>query len=231
VRSTRFRPLLVAVLAVFTMLPFGAGSALALLTDSATSDTNTLGTATWSFNLHNNPTPPAGNTTAQFNLAMDATVPTAGTLYNYDTNCDTNRTGRTLNRITPSPTNTTACQYANWLSPVLPAPVALSGSLTLDAWVATNATQSNQTGALAIYVRDYNPASGTYATIASTVSTATYAAGRTFYERIVAVPVTGTVTVATGHRIELKLEASTAGARNLMVAYDTSTYRSTFRVR
>lgn len=38
--------------------------------------------------LHNNPTPPVGNTTAQADLLMNTTAPTSGTLYNYDTDRD-----------------------------------------------------------------------------------------------------------------------------------------------
>ena len=38
--------------------------------------------------LHNNPTPPTGDTTMQHPLPMDADTPTATTLFNYDTDHD-----------------------------------------------------------------------------------------------------------------------------------------------
>ena len=45
--------------------------------------------------LHNNPTPPIGNTTMQDLLPLDATTPTATLLYNYATDVDSDP-GRTI---------------------------------------------------------------------------------------------------------------------------------------
>ena len=224
----RLRAPLVLTLA-FTTLLAQAGTSLAMFTESKAAAANTFNSSNWAFFLHNNPTPPTGTTTAQFNLAMNPTAPTAATLYDYDTNCGGNGAGRTLARVTPSPTQATTCNYANWRTAALSSALTLTGNVTLDVWIETNTSTASRTGALAIYLRDYNPASSTYTEITNLVSTSTYAVGLTWYERVITV--TASYTLPVGHQLELKLEASTAGQASLVVAYDTTT-RSTFlRVR
>ncbi len=55
--------------------------------------------------LHNNPTPPVGNTVSQVDLPMDTSAPTATTLYNYDTNRDSDPGRRLV--LTADPLTTT----------------------------------------------------------------------------------------------------------------------------
>jgi hypothetical protein len=220
----RLRVPLILTLA-FTTLLAQAGTSLAMSTEWKAAAANTFGSSYWAYFLHNNPTPPTANTTAKFNLAMDPTAPTAATLYDYDTNCGGSGSGRTLARVAPSPTQATTCDYANWRTATLSSALTLTGNVTLDVWLETNTSTASRTGALAIYLRDYNPTSSTYTEITNLVSTSTYAVGLTWYERVITV--TASYTLAVGHQLELKLEASTAGQASLLVAYDTTT-RSTF---
>ena len=61
--------------------------------------------------LHNNPTPPTGNTRMQHPLPMDANAPTATTLFNYDRDRDSRagrliqKAGRRRRRTAPSSSN------------------------------------------------------------------------------------------------------------------------------
>ena len=162
---------------------------------------------------------------------MNATVPTAATLYQYSTDCVA-RAGRRLTRAAPSPTQATVCDYVNWRTAAQTAAMTLSGTVTLDVWATTDTTNTNRTGVLVAYLRDYNPTGGTYVEIANGTDTYQYAVGRTtFYLRAIAITVTGTYTLAVGHQLEVKLEASNAGQNAMLAAYDTATYQSYLRIR
>jgi len=224
------RPLLLAALVSASLL-VGAGTSLARFTSTQSSVGNTLATGNWVYYLHNNPTPPTGDTTAQFNLTATTAASTQATLYDYDTNCD-NRTGRQLARVSPTPGQATTCNYANWRMPALGADLTLKGTVTADVWSAIDAGSPGSTGSLIAYLRDYDPATGTYVEIASGTYTGIYAASRTFYERPISVAIGGQYVLAAGHRLELKLEAPSATAqRDMMVAYDATAYPSALRLR
>jgi hypothetical protein len=226
----RLRLPLVLTLALATLVA-QAGTSLALFTDSKTAAANTFGSATWAFYLHNNPTPPAGDTAAQVNLVMNATTPTAATLYQYSTGCVA-RAGRRITRAAPNPNQATACNYVNWRTPVLAATLRLSGAITVDIWSAADTANANQTAGIVAYLRDFNPAgTGSYTEIANGLFTTTYAIGRTFYHYPITVTVASAYTVPVGHQLELKLVASNAYQAPVLVAYDTTTYRSYLRVR
>jgi hypothetical protein len=230
--GVRGRAILVLALACICLFEGGVGSAQALFGRSATAGVNPFAAGTWAYYLHNNPTPPTGNTTAQYNLTMTATVPTATVLRNYDTN-GANRPGRGITRNNPpSPGLLTALRYVNWRTPALPAGLTLSGAVTVDVWSATNTTAARRNGSLIAYLRDYNPSAGTYVEIANATYTALYAAGRTYYETAISVTVAPAYTLAAGHMLEMKLESPSATSQNnMLVAYDTTTDSSLVRVR
>jgi hypothetical protein len=212
----------------------GAGASVARFTDTAAIGANTLTAGYWTdYYLHNNPTPPTGNTTAQANLTATTTASTEATLYNYDTNCDT-RTGRLLTRLNPpTPGNTTTCYYVNWRLPVQATALTLAAgsTVTADVWSATQTNRANRTGSLIAYLRDYNPGTGAYVEIANATYTANYPAGRTFYDTPISIVIGTTRTVAVGHRLELKLESPQATSQHdMMVAYDTTGYPSYLRL-
>jgi hypothetical protein len=206
---------------------------LARFTSSAADGGNAFTSGHWTYDLHNNPTPPTGNTTAQANLTATMTASTQVTLFNYDTDCDTD-TGRQLVQVNPpTPGNTTLCRYVNWRLPVQAVALPLTGTVTADIWAATQVKQGYRTGSIIAYLRDYNPAgAGTYVEIANATYTGNYVVGGTFYERSIAIPITGTYTLPIGHQLELKLEAPrTAPPNDMMVAYDTTGYPSYLRLR
>jgi hypothetical protein len=223
------RILLLVALAAACLTMSGTTTSLALLTGRANAAA-IVGSGTWSYYLHNNPTPPPANTTAQVNLTATTIASTATTLRRYDTNC-ANRAGRGLILAAPTPTQASACYYANWLTPVQATPLKLQGSVTLDIWSATNQVNNGVTGALIVYLRDYNPALLTYAEITNYTFTGTYNR-RTWVHTPITIPIAGTPTLAAGHQLEVKVEApSTATAYSMLVAYDTTTYPAFVRVR
>jgi len=231
-RGLRRGALLTLALSAVFLLATGAGSSLATFSAGSASGANAITAGIWAYYLHNNPTPPTANTTAQYNLTMTSTAPTATVLRNYDTN-GANRPGRGITRNNPpSPGLVTALRYVNWRTPALAVSLTLSGNVTVDIWSATNAAAVNRTGSLIAYLRDYNPATGTYVEIANATRTASYAAGRTYYETPISVAVAPAYTLAAGHMLEVKLESPTSTSQNnMLVAYDTTTDSSLVRVR
>ena len=232
--TLRAHPGVLLLLALAAAGALAAGSvvwSLARFTSSV-ADAGDFTSGYWTYYLHNNPTPPVGNTTAQANLTATTTASTQATLYNYDTNCDT-RTGRLLIQVNPSPGLTTNCRYVNWRLPVQTSALVLTGSVTADIWAATQTGVANRWGSIIAYLRDYNPAgAGSYVEIANATYRVRYAVGRTFYERSIAIPISVTYTVAVGHQLELKLECPNATSdADMMVAYDTTTRSSYLRLR
>lgn len=204
----------------------GAHVVLARLTDAAAVAGNSFATGSWAtattWYLHNNPTPPTGNTTAQFNLALDATVPTAATLYNYDTACEA-RAGRSINRNTGLVTEAGSCRYATWRSAALAAARTLNGTATLAVF-ARKASTGGTAPTLRAFLRVFNPGTSTYTelgtanatiTTESTLSFASYALSWTLVS----------VSVPTGRQVEVKIVA-TGGNREPEIAYDTTAYPS-----
>ena len=227
----RFRPILVVVLAL-AAVTMQVGTSLALFNRPVALGANTVTSGTWAYYLHNNPTPPTANTTAQYNLTMTTVKPTATTLFIYDTN-NANRAGRGITRNNPPSAGlATAYRYVNWRTPALATPLALTGTVTVDLWSATNTGTANRNGSLIAYLRDYNPTAGTYVEIANATYTGAYAVGRTYYERPILVAVSPVYTLVAGHMLEVKIESPTATSQNnMLVAYDTTADSSVVRVR
>lgn len=229
------------VLAVVVLaVGVGAGSAvtrsLALFTASANVTLPTLSAGFWSnaaaatWFLHNNPSPPVGNTTSQVNLTMTANAPTATTLYNYSTNVAGTQ-GRLLMESGRSLTDTDPTHYVNWRSPVLASATTWSTSQTVTLWTASKGFTKNKNEDLFIYLRDYNPATGTYREIGQKeVSQGNWQQGSATWIKTTASGF-GTTTVAAGHQVEVRLMLDVASNIDLWVAYDTTAYPSSLDLR
>ena len=214
------------VLAAATVAFGGAHVVLARFTDPAAVTGNTFATGSWAtgttWYLHNNPTPPTGNTAAQFNMALNATSPTAATLYNYDTNCEF-RAGRSIRRNTGLVTETGACRYATWRSTALGADRTLNGTATLTVW-ARKTSNLGAAPTLRTFLRVFNPATSTYTELGAanvtvtTESTSPWVAYTPSWSL-------ASVTVPAGSQVAIKLVALN-GTREPEIAYDTTAYPS-----
>ncbi len=213
--------LVALVLLAAGMIPTSA----ARLTASGLVSGSTLTSRTWYF-LHNNPTPPTGNTAAVANLSMNATVPTQATLYNYDTNADS-LAGRRIQKSGTGAGDTTLARYANWRTAAFGSARSLSGTVTLRIWSGITAFPLNQRGVLVAYLRDYNPSGGSYTEIANaTLNDANWQAGTASWVlKQISIPVAG-YTLAANHVLEVKLETTSSAYANMVVAYDTTGYSS-----
>ena len=209
----------------------GIGSSLALLTAATQAGGNAFTAGTWvlpgvTWYLHNNPTPPVGNTTVQANLGMNTAAPTAAILYNYDTNADS-AAGRRLVKSGSGPSETNLARYASWRSPVLAGARSISGTASFAMWSAVANFATGRAGSLRAYLRDYNPSTGTYVEIASGTTTAAdwQAGSPTWVFATVSIAVAG-YTVPAGHQVEVKVMTTSAAYANMWIAYDMSAYAS-----
>lgn len=179
--------------------------------------------------LHNEPTPPTGNTASQANLTMTAVAPAATALPNYDTDRDS-LTGRLLLRGGIGATETDLARYQNWRGPtagVLGQTIA--GTVTVEIWSAAAGFAAGAPGELHVYLRDVLVLTGTTTEIANaSVSMADWSGHRSgWVKRTVSIDVSSQ-TLLVGHALELKVEAG--ASTDMLVAYDTAAYRSRVRL-
>lgn len=127
-------------------------------------------TESFTYYLHNNPTPPVGDTDAQAKLSMDEVQPTASTLYNYDVNYDWKnpKPGRRVEESDGGPDDLELKEYQNWWTALYSSDTHLQGNVVINLFIAPDGFNFDNDGSFRIYLRDYNHASGTYTEIGST---------------------------------------------------------------
>jgi len=198
-----------------------SATSLALATSARSLGANAFSAGAWALYLHNNPTPPVGNTTAQFALSMTTTASTTAALSNYDTDCDA-VAGRVLVRGTALSSEATLCKYANWRTTTYPTARPLSGTMTLRIWCRkTGNGGTNPT--LSAYLRAYDPVAASFVDLGSTSGAVTTNSGAAFAQLVLTWSLSATVPA--GHQLELKLVAG-GGTLDVNLAYDTTTQLS-----
>lgn len=221
-----------AALIMASSFALGAGTryALALFTDAEAAAATVTTAASFAgtiYYLHNNPTPPTGDTTSQANLPLTAAAPTAATLYNYDTDRDLS-TGRLITRGATGAGDTNLTRYQNWRTATLTSLVTItSGTVTVAFWSAMKDFGAGRRGVVTAYLRDFNTITSTYAEVANaTLDVADWQGGSTAWVRKtvgISVPL---YVLAIGHRLELKLVVAGTSDDDMWFAYDTTSYRS-----
>lgn len=214
------RPLL-ALMALVVSVGFAGGRvSTAMLTDMEAANA-TIGTDTWSYHLHNRPTPPSGATTAQVDLSMTGDVPTATNLYNYSTDLDLAASGRVLRPSALGASETATDRYVNWRTDRVSATRRIDGTIQIRLWSALRAYGAGR-GELAVHLRDHDPNTGASTAIASiTLDEVSWGGGSgDFVEKLIEIPLSA-YDLSAGHQLELKLVAGTGSADDVWIAYDT----------
>ena len=178
---------------------------------------------TTSFYLHNNPTPPTGDTDPQALLPMDSTAPTATTLYNY--NLPGIKPGLELAESELGLNEPVDFQI--WRTGPLVSPLSIDGDVFIELWAAIREFQVNKPGAVSAYLRDYDSVGG-YAEIANgSIFAENWQEGsNTFLKRTIMMPDVS-YTVPTGHELEFRLVVDEVkDSKEMWFAYDTTAYSS-----
>lgn len=214
------------VLAICAMVGGQVQSSQALFGDAAAPDANSFTSGAWrTYYLHNNPTPPTGNTNRQANLPLTNPAPTAGTLYNYDANADSGP-GRYVGKG-GAVGETDIVKYQNWRTPVLAAPLTIDGTVTVVFWSAMKDFGTNKAGAVQWFLRSYNPGTNSYTELGNGTATAANWQGgsSTWVSRTLTFTVTSQTLVA-GRQLEIKLVVGGSAGDDMWFAYDTVAYPS-----
>jgi len=113
-------------------------------------------------NLHNNPTPPAGDTASQHPLPMDQNPPAAVVLHNYDTDRDV-FPGLVIDKNTVPPwcNETDPNKYQNWLTDPLATDFDIVGTPTYNFLTAMKDFKTDKSGTMRVCIRDYDGSSYT----------------------------------------------------------------------
>lgn len=172
--------------------------------------------------LHNNPTPPTGDTASQTDLPLDTTKPTATTLYNYDANRDS-VAGLSLDEAAEGGDlgETDTDEFQDWLmtSP-LSSSIVIDGQISLFLYAAASGFERGQAMMVDAWLRDFDPATSTYTTIATKgeagfISESTWTAISVHFSKVVQ-------TVPAGHKLALKIQFDGESGDDGMVDYDTT---------
>lgn len=200
----------------------------AAFSDTTDNQSNTFNAAadfTINLYLHDNPTPPTGDTTSQDLLPLDTTAPTATTLYNYDTDRDAVQ-GLILAKGTGL-TETDLIKMQRWRH--TPASnLALSGTAQLTIYTAMKDFTPGKSGTLDAGLYDCTT-TGTSCTAIATGTTSQSPWPDTWQ------PVTidlGAVshTITTGRALIIKIAVPGTSGDQLLFAYDTTTHTSELEI-
>ncbi len=172
--------------------------------------------------LHNNPTPPTGDTASQAVLPLDPTSPTAATRYNYDTDRDFDE-GLHIAKGGSGPTESILTKTQAWRTAAFPAGACLIGTATITLWAAIKDYGDAKAGEVTAYLRDYN--GSTYTEIGNgTVFKANWQEGSgTFVQETITIPGLS-YTIPVGNMLEIKMIVTDNSDDDMWFAYDTSSY-------
>ncbi len=186
-------------------------------------------TYTTFYYLHNNPTPPTGNTNMQAVLPMDTTAPTATTLYDYSNDFNPSAAGRTLQKTSQGVSESLLKKHQVWRSGALAGDLAITGDVSIDVWGASaNFTQA-KTGIITVYLRDYNGSTHTEIGNGSAYAADWQDGSGTWVKRSIVIPELS-YTVSSGNELEVFMVVELQAGSNMWVAYDTTSYTSVLKI-
>jgi len=172
--------------------------------------------------LHDDPTPPVGNTAARLLLTADQVVPTAPSLYNYSTDLDS-EPGRHLDEAGYDKNRTDPAEAVTWRLPPATTSQHLVGGITVDYWTSQDGFVNTDQTKIKWFLRDFNPVNGSYAEIEEIEFVQEPLGPSGGWIHVTTVFQDVDYVLAPGHVIELKAEA---GHANANLAYDTAAYPS-----
>jgi len=170
--------------------------------------------------LHNNPTPPVGNTPMQHPLPMDADTPTATTLFNYDRDRDS-FPGRLIQKG-GSATTTDRTKFQNWRTQTFGRSVDIEGDVTFEFWSAMKDFKTNKRGHVNAYLMD---GSTVIATASLRPTTRWQDGSPTWVEKSITFTDVDR-TIAAGRFLQLRVVVGNSSADDMWFAYDTASFQS-----
>ena len=225
------KKVLILSLALILLLGIAAHGTFGFFSDTETSSGNTftawVSTITNHY-LHNNPTPPTGDTNSQAVLPMDTTPPTATTLYNYDQDRDA-FAGLLIQKGAIGAGETDLVKYQAWRSGSLPEGLSLVGTVTIDLWTAMKDFGQDKAGEVIVYLRDYNGSSHTEIGNGTVYEIDWQGGSATWVQKTITISGLN-YTIPAGNELEVKLIVGDNGDDDIWFAYDTTSYSSVVKI-
>lgn len=181
-------------------------------------------TESTTYYLHNNPTPPSGDTNAQTALPLDTTAPTQATLYNYDQERDSDD-GVMIAKGGSGPGESTATLVQTWRTSALTSDLTIDGTVTFNIWSGIKSFTTGKKGRINIYLRHYD-GSG-YTEICNTDFTDnTWQDGTGDWIEKEITFSCSSYTIDASDYLEIELVVHNSAGDDMWFAYDTTSYNS-----
>jgi hypothetical protein len=177
------------------------------------------GGALWALYLHNDPSPPLGDTASQSTLPCDPILPLGPTLFNYDTDRDA-FPGLQIAKGGSGPDETDPTKYQAWRTASAAASQTIGGNLRAELWVAVKGFATGGTGAGTVYLRDKGP--GPTVTVAQ--GSFSFPATVSSWVPVIVGMNIPSYNLAAGHSLELTIVVSSLSGDDLWFAYDTGAH-------
>ena len=226
-RVHREVPLLVIALALTAINLTGAGQGLtaAIFNDVHPVDANAFTAADCfgrSWYLHNNPTPPTGDTSSQTDLPLDLSSPTATTLFNYDSDRDSAE-GLFIGKGGAGPGETDSTKMQAWRSAALADDQCLVGTVAVTVWAAMKDYSQGKAGEVFVYLRDYNGSTYTEISNGSAFNADWQGGNSTFVGATINIPGLN-YTLPAGNMLEMKIIVGSSAGDDMWFSYDTTSH-------
>ena len=185
-------------------------------------------TPTTLFYLHNNPSPPVGDTSRQAVLPLDETPASASVLYDYG--APANNPGLLLKGTELGLAEATADKFQVWQTSALGSDLAVKGDILIDIWAGIRNFQASTSGAMTVYLRDFDGSSYTEIANGSIFAEDWQKGSGTFIPQTIILPDVD-YTVPSGHQLEARFIVDTIKAsKDMWLAYDTTTYPTVIKL-
>ena len=180
------------------------------------------------FYLHNNPSPPVADTSRQAILPLDETAAAGSILYQYGT--PNNNPGLLLKGTDQGLGENTEDKFQAWQTSPLAEDLVVQGDVLIDLWAGIRGFQANQSGAMTVYLRDFDGFGYTEIANGSIFVEDWQQGSGTFVPQTIIIPDVD-YTVPTGHQLEARIIADTIkSSKDMWLAYDTTLYPTVIKL-
>ena len=178
--------------------------------------------------LHNNPTPPIGDTLAQPLLSLGTGLPAAVPLYDYDSDRDIDP-GLTLLRSQNGLNETNPAKFQTWRTSPLLDPLPIVGDVLVDLWSSLTPSNLAEVGIIVVYLRDFDGVGYTEVGQGAIFKRDWQSGSIGLVERMALLQGVD-YTVPADHQLEIKVIVDIASQQDMRFGYDTKDYPSLLNI-
>lgn len=178
--------------------------------------------------LHNDPTPPTGDTISQSILPLSPPVPTLDVLYNYDLDRD-GAIGLLIQRGGTGAGETDPNKTQAWRSSSLSDEFEINGAMTIDVWSAMKDFDTEKNGSISVFLLDYSGSGETLIGTGVLTEDRWQGGSGTFVKKSLVVSGVD-YTIPQDHYLEVRLIVNSDADDDMWFAYDTISRASVVKI-